>query len=813
MLGFLRKHQKYFFFVITVVVIISFSFFGTQDTLVGNSIHEQVAFTALDGTKVKRPELDSMAIFLGTDNDDKRLFGGAWGPNFLNDGVIKRDFLATGLAEILVTSYPEAIARDLQTRLDKEKRFTLYSHPQAKFISTESAWAYFLPNMKNYYDTLRSAQNPVSREAFAARVALFLNERRFPSPMLHQVLNYQQKQFSWVTPDPNLDHYDLSLFGYHTLDDWFGPRFMRLVSEFIINSSKLAEQKGYQVSKTEALADLQRNSEISYHQNIRSHHLGVANSNEYFNEQLRLLGIDQTRAVKIWQQVMLFRRLFQDVGNAALVDSLMPQKFYSYAKDTVRGDLFHLPSELHFADYRTLQKFELYLYTVAKRAKIEKMNDKELLAVPATFLSMDEIKKKYPEMIQKRYVLRIAETSKAALSSKVGLKEMWNWEVEEANWGRLKKEFPVLGVKQGNTREERFAALDSLDDRTRARVDAFARAAIVDAHPEWLAKALEGAEEKEMDVGIRSKGGASIVAGLDNREELMRLLDAAPLVGQSQALTPANKEADSKLTYFTGNHNNYYRIQVIERKPNEEILTFAEADKDGVLDQLLDKLLESHYQKMREASPAQFRKEDGSLKTLADVRDVVADSYFDKLVKAIQNDYVAASGDKSVEKMTGDRAASLRFYAYMRDYKTQLEEGTPEVQEQVIEEVLDKDQKAPRSLTNQWKLAKNTYHANRTTENESVDIAEMMSLPANAWTKIHAPVNGDIYFMQVKGKDSRNDIAAVFEKTNDMHRLLSYDAQRHLMHSVISILKAKNAISLDYLESSEEEMGPEETVN
>lgn len=810
MLEFFRKHQKYFFVVITVVVIISFSFFGTYDTLAGNAVHEQVAFTSIDGTDIKRGELDSMVYFIGTDNEDKRMFGGIWGPNFLNDGVIKKDFFTTGLAEILVLAYPETVLQDLAPRFEKEKRFTLYTHPQAQFLSTEAAWAYFVPNMKSYFDALRNAKDPISANAFAARVGLYLSERRFPPQMLRQVLAYQQKQYSWLPADPNLEHLDLSLFGYHTIEDWFGPRFVRLIAEFIMNAGKIAEQKGYSVSKTEALADLLRNAETSYQQNLKNPQLGVANSSEYLNEQLRLLGMDQTHAVKIWQQVLLFRRLFQDVGNSVLVDSLLPQKFFDYAGETVSGELYRLPSELQLADYRSLQKFEIYLYSVAKRNRLDRMNEKEMLSLPTTYLALDELKKKYPELVQKHYVLRVAQASKTSLLPKVGLKETWNWEVEDANWANLKKEFPTLGVKKGETRDERFAALDSLDDRTRARVDSFARTAIVETHPEWLEKALEAAPEKEMNIGISLKGGNFFVTGLENREDLIRLLDVAPLANQGETTY------SSKLKQFTADKNNYYRIAVMERKPNEEILTFAEADETGALDDLLDNFLETQYTKIRDTSPAQYRKEDGKWKELDEVKDRVADSYFDKLIKAIQNDYIDHSEDKSIatSTMTGDRAASLRFYAYARELKNKLLHKDNNVIAQIIEvKDFSDEEKAPKRFVDQLKIEKGPYKADRSTVDESLDIGEMIALAPEAWTTVHAPVNGDLYFMQVKTKGPGESSENAIKKTNEMRFLVSNDAQRNYMYSVIRTLKSKDAISLDYLDSSEEEISPETKEN
>lgn len=802
MLAFFRRYQTYFFAIITIVIIISFSFFGTYSTLPANAIHEQVAFKAIDGTEVSRGELDEVVAFISTDNEDKRLLGGMWGPNFLNDGVITKDLLQTGLAEILVAAYSNQVERDLQMRLEKEKRFNLYSHPAAKFVSTETAWGYFAPEMKKYFDTLRNSQVAVDKDAFDARVDLFLAERKFPAPMLRQVLRYQQKQFSWLSPDPSIDRIDLSLFGYHTAEDWFGPRVLRLMGEFIINSSKLAEQKGYKVSKEEALAELVRNSEISYKQNLQNPHLGVANSYEYFNEQLRRLGMDQTKAVKVWRQVLLFRRLFQDVGNAVIVDPLSQQQFASYAKETASGDLYRLPTELQFGDYRSLQKFEVYLDAVAKR------NDRDLLMLPTAFLTLSELKKKTPELIQKQYLLQVAQTQKKSLQTKVSLKEMWSWEVDDKNWATLKKEFPELGIKPGNTRDERFAALDSLEDVTRGRVDTYARAAIVDAHPEWLQEALDAAEPQRTLVGITPSGGRPMY-GFEDRRELIRLLDQAPI--ENQNASAASQEAAQKLAQLTSDQNNYYRISVLERAPDEEIMTFAEANRSGALDTLLDRQLEAYYPKIRDSNPKEFQRDDRSWKDYSEAKNAIADRYFEKLLSAIRKDYATATSNEGQQPTTGDLAASVRFYAYANSLKRKLQNGqTDVVREKATEEKAPAERILERMpLAEQWKLDKAEYTLNRIEPKADIDQAEIFALSPNAWTTVHAPVNGDLYFFQLKAKNDDVDTAALVKRAQIAQEVLSDDAQRTYMHRVLDEIKAKHAISLEYLDRSAE-IEPEE---
>lgn len=814
MLDFFRRHQRYFFIVITIVIVISFSFFGTYSTLSNSSFREQIAFATVDGTEIPRHELDEMVAFISTDSFDKLLFGGAWGPNFLNSGVIKEDFLETGLAAMLIAQYPNELRGDLGTRLEKEKRFKLYSHPQAPFISVESAWSNFSPSMKTNLDVLRSMQDPVTLEAINARIALFLGEKQFPAPLLRQVMRYQERQYNWLTPDRELDYMDLSLFAYHTIDDWFGPRFVRLVAEFIINAATIAEQKGYEVSKADALADLVRNSEKSFQQNMRNANLGVANSQEYFNEQLRRLGMDSNKAAKLWRQVLLFQRYFKDMGSSVFIDPYTFEKIDSYALEGVEGELFRLPKDLRFNNYRSLQKFEVYLDSVSKRGDSEK----DILALPTKFLSPGEVSKTTPELVQKRYLLEVASADIKALQGRVGVKDSWNWEVEDKNWEQLKKQFPDLGIKKEDTREERFAALDSLDDKTRARVDAFARAAIVDSHPEWLENALEEAPAEKITARLHEKGGQSLFTGLENGKVLMQLLDEAPLAHlEASKVTPKAKEAAEKLSHFTADNNTYYRITVIEGTPQQEVMSFVEADQEGTLDKILEKKLEAYYLKIRDANPEEFQRIDKNWKPFTEAKDLVADRFFEKVLKAIRSSYASAiAPEKAPKDMIGDFAATWRFYSYMNGIKEKLQKNPTSIGEWTREPT-----KTPSSestlvertpLTEQWKLDRSSYKATRSSADDLLDKSELFALKEDSWTKVQVPANGDVKFFRIEHKINETNTKAIAENVAKARHLLSSDAQQRLMALTLNEIKAKNAISLEYLNQTAEASSPDADV-
>lgn len=792
MLNFLRKHQRYFFAVITIVIIISFSFFGTYGTLETDFSPEQTVFTTINGTNVKRHELEDLALFIGTDMQDKLILGGSWGPNFLNDGVIRKDFLESGIGLILAQNYSNELLQDLKSRTEKERRFKLYSNPQAGFINVESAWKYFAPDMKNNYDQLILTMNPIDAEALASRISLFLQEKQFPAPLLKQVLRYQEQQYPWLPTDENLAYMDLSLFGYHTLEDWFGPRFVRLVAQFIMNSAKVAEQKGYKVTKEEVLADLLQHAATSYKQNQNNPNIGVATMQQYFDEQLRRMNMDQNKAIKIWRDVLLFRRLFGDVGNSVVVDPFSIEKMQGYAKESVQGQLFELPEDLRLNSYRSLQKLEIYLNAVANRSQ----DEQALLALPNSYKSLDEVQKKYPELIQHRYVLEVAQVNKNALQTRVGVKETWSWEVDDKNWEVLKKKFPELGVKKGETRDERFASLESLDDKTRSQIDTFARTQIVEAHPEWIDQALDKTPSKIDEISILEKGGKTTLTNGEKRQEVLQLLDKASLKGE-----PVNDSAKGLLKY-TPDNNIYYKIVVIKRSPGAEIMTFSEAEAQGVLDQLLDKELEVQYVKMRERDPSQYKKPDGSWKSLDDVRDQVADQYFSKVRSAIEKDYTASiAPEKPPIVFLGDFLASLRLYSYMRKVRDELAKDSNNIQKWVMPEPEDKQSgelSKRASLQEQWKLIQTPYQGNRSDIHSDFNAKEIFAMNVGSWSKVNTPVNGDLNFFHMEKREAPNDTAEM-TKVNQLYRIAASDAQRIYAQKLLGQLKDKKALSVDYM--------------
>lgn len=791
MLAFMRKHQKYFYVLITFVIVVSFSFFGTYSTLDGNSIREQVAFHTVDGSEITRSELEEMALFISTDREDKRLYGGVWGPNFLNDGVIKKDFLETGLAMLLLTAYQEDLQADLKSRLVKEQRYQPYEHPQAKFINSQNAWAYFAPQIQQNLDSIKQAKDPLSTQALQARIQLFLAERRFPSPYLRQMLIYQEKQNPWIAHDENLDYQDLNLFSYHTLDDWFGPRFSRLIAEFIFNAAAIAEQNGYKVSKEEALTSLIMNAERSFQENQKSPWLGVATSSEYLNQQLIRMHLDKNKAVKLWQKVLLFKKLFNDVGQAVFLDPLAYQTFNQYANQIVTGDLIRLPEALRFSDFNGLIRFETYLDAVAKRQK----DEKSFLNLPKTFYTAEEIVQKNPELVRKRYDVEIAKINKKNLQAKVSVKETLAWELEEKNWVALKTQFPELGLKKGDTKEARLATLDKLDPTTKMRVDQFARAKIVESHPEWLKQALDQATMKEQTIVLSPKAVSLDFAGLEHGETLMTLLDQAAL----------NQEV-TELQQITFDQENYYKIIVHSRSSALEIMTFEEANHGTLLDDLADRKLEIAYVQMRGNDPTAYQNADKSWKPYKEVREKVALAHYTKLLEAIKTSLKQLANADKYRHLEGTALAPYRFVTPGHTLKQELEKNP---QEASLLTVAEEEQASSKDLQKQFSWIRSSLQLARKNDRGLFEAADLFQLPSNSWSTLKAAPNGDLYFAHVSDKASDSSSSELMQEQVAKARLiLGSSAERNYALSVIEEIKSKNAISFEFMNAGQTSIEP-----
>ena len=807
MLSFFRKYQKVIYIFVTVIIVISFSFFGTYSSLndaPSNQRAETVAFVAVDGSEVKQGEVDELVYFISTDIEDKKSYNGAWGFNFLNDSVIQKDFLKPGIAELMISEFSSDLNKELTQRLEKEKLFSPYKNPQASFISADLMWTHFAPKIQENLKLLQTTVDPLSKESIKARVALYLAEKEFPSERLRQVFRYQESQYDWLSPDPQLNQQDLSLFGYHFIEDWFGKSFLELTSQTIINIAKMAEEKGYTVTDEEVIADLTRSAEISFYENQQSPYMTVVNRQQYLGEHLNRMGLTMSQSVKIWKKVLLFRRLVHDTGNSIFVDALPYKKFYKYAKKSVAVDLYQLPQIFDKLDYDKLQKFEIYLQSVAKdypKAYLKK----SVLELPDDYLSIDKIEKNTPELVKKHYRLAFLEVKKQSLISKINIKDTWEWELKEENWEILKKEFPILGAKEGQVGKleeaDRFKILESLDSKTRRGIDLFANTRSIKDHPEWLEDAFAQAEPQELSLDIHLRGGDLPFKGIKDQKKFISLLDQAPL---------AVKEGEEKVEqlFVSDDDEHYYKIQVLERAENKEIVSFSDALEKGLLTGILADHLQVHYKKIRGGNRS-FLDDEGNWKPLQIVRSEVADNYFSPVLSVLYQNYLKSNQikkDKELPKMTGELVSSYRFLNYMENAQLALQ-NRKEVEDlsSKKDEHLESSTPSINNLSDQWKWEKVVYSVDRSQKEQKIDEKEAFTLQEGAWSKIFVSKIGKVSFYQLKERSSNVNLDLLAKKMEEARGYLSDEAKRVLMQNLIKDFKEKKAINLNQESSLQKE--------
>lgn len=562
MLHFFRRYQKFFFLFITVIIVITFVFFGTFQAMVPNhNPLKETAFFDLNNKKISRLELEAMVRFLSIENPSE---------NLLNDGVMERHFFTTALGYQLFTHYKEKLRSDMELRLCKEKLFIPYVHPVIPELSAEATWSTFAPNIKTCLETLQSQQDPLTEKAFSARINLYLAERKFPGNLLKQFLFYQAREYENCPPDYRLYRTDLSLFGYRNLIDWFGKEYMDLAAMTIFNTAAFAVKQGYKVTREETLSDImfRLKSAIQSKQGQQPTQQEASQTlTSRYKQTLAQLGLDEDTLLSIWQKMLLFKRVIEDIHGAAWPETSPIQNFFNFSTEYASIELFQLPSSFVFSQEKQWEAFNFYLDECYKK---ETAHTVKLLQQP---LAIENIEQKIPELICQQYTLMMNSVDYKDLEAKISLKQLWDWELEEKNWSLLTKRFPELKHMSGETKQERSLSLESLDEKKRALTDTFAKSQILIEHPEWLEEHLKNGESQKKVITFQNQKLSAPLAGIYDAEPFKALLD---------------ENDPQKLKCYTQDGKTYFRIS-IEEKPKKRLLTFTEAQGMNILSDLLTK--------------------------------------------------------------------------------------------------------------------------------------------------------------------------------------------------------------------------------
>lgn len=785
MLQFFRKHQKVIFLFTTVVIVISFVFFGTFSNLMSQQVQtpDVEVSKLIDGSSLKKRKVQMMAHFLSANLEDSKGVDKTGSINLFNDGVLEKDILATSLGRQLAAQYIGQYAEEVQQRWSQAVNFKPYVHPTSPFISAESVWASFEPSLPFVVSHIKQNKVATPLEEFSLLCNAYLKQRKVPSDLMRRILSYQERQASPDAKDPKLENQDLALFGFHNTQEWLGSTYIELSGQFIMNAAVEARKNGYTVSKPEARASLMENlsrgMKLMSEESISSEDLRNA-----FYQQIRILGIDEASCIELWQDVLLFRKLFQKADTLVKVDVKLADEQLALAKKVSVIDLYDLPSALKVSDFRSLLKLQLYIDSIYP----QKMRG-DILAIPKESFSAAEIEKRAPELVQKNYVVEFSQASKQDIFSEISLKQMWEWQLAETHWQALKQEMPVLARAKSQTREERFAALEALNDKQRAEVDLFAQEQILLEKPDLIKLALQKAQRKTREVKLSIKGSSSPFA-LENHATLMSFLDKVAIPGSTNPTAEAIV-AQQKLLCYTEDGQNYYSITLLSRDDAKRVLTFGAANSSGLLDQMLMKRLEEVYPEARRKEPALFLASNGSYKPLKEVQDLVGRIAFADLLKAIDQEYTLHFGRQPTyeQRQSNSFYVTYRPLSFLKEARVNLEIHPDDAKWVALPE----NKSYQREIEKQWLLVKSQKHI--PLSDTSLFISnDILEADEGSWSSIVTMKNSMLSFFRIVGKESVSQIAATEEKK--IHEMILTEAKMKLMDNLLKKIADKQSIKL-----------------
>ncbi len=590
MLQFFRKYQKIFFVIVTFFIVVSFSFFGTFRAFSGREkVQDREIGQLVDGSVLKEQKLHGLMRLLQFGIEE-----GGRTTNLLNDSVVHKDIILSGLGEILAEHFFDELEPDLAEKWQRVKNYSSYVHPFAPHISAKAVWGQMAPQIIVLLEKVGEAPAEFSKEQLPLLFQLYAAQADFPPPLLLQMLYYQQMQGNQVRPDPGLPTANVGLFGFQSIDDWFGQKFVEGIGKFILNAACIAREEGYVVKKEEAQVDLMRNVYFALKMFQQEKTPTNEETHNAFVSQTRHLGLSEGGAVNYWSEVLLFRRLFHEVGESVFLDRLALDQFKRFATPSQQICRYQLPRDLMFIDFREMLKFQRYIEVAFEGDSI--------LDLPKDRRDPEAVRDAFPQLCYKPFKVEIVSVTVDGVAAGVSLKQTWDWEGEEENFARLQEEFPALA--NGDSMEERIQALDDLDERTRFQVDQFARRALVRIHPEWIDEALARAAIEERTLKVRLQGGEMPFSG----EHFLALLETE----------------DPSLVKYSTDEETYCSIHVVEKGQGWHLLTFEEANRDDTLEEMLDTLLITAYAELEFEEPYEEMRDEMGAKIYKDLLRLIA---------------------------------------------------------------------------------------------------------------------------------------------------------------------------------------------
>lgn len=561
MLRFLRTHQKFFFIVTTAAVVVTFCFFGTYSTIekVQKRKDHKIAL-ALNGKPLMQSEIEALSYLLTLDANSHLLERSGL---LLKGDLVRKNFFQNKLAHLLVQSYFDQLKPSFDQVMQKVYKYKLYEHPDTNAVSQAKVYEQFYPEMLSSLQTLKKTDN-FSEKTFDLLVQLYNMQETFSPYALKRLLVFQQSQYPEVPLDPAIYQNDMSLFGFREFSDWFTKDFTDLLSQFVLNTASLAEEKGFSVSAKEVKMNL--NAYLQAETDQPSADLPL----DFYKSQLRLMGMEEKTLLAAWQKLMLFHKYMQATASSMIVDPLLIKEMSDFTQEKVTVAVYSLPEVLNLKSLEELAALKVYLKAIYGKEDLEP----SLVIRP-----LQEIEENFPELVVNFFAVELKGCDIQDLTLKIGEKQLWQWQMQSNNFALLQKQFPELSGEY-KIAEEIFHKLESLAANVRSKVDDYARQLMVKSDDQLIKKALFAAQKEDLTLELPSKGGKTVLKGVSN-QKLLSLLKAA---------LNGDLKAQEELSFLTEDSRYYYSIAA-KTQPIKNCFHFVKALSESSLLELSENLL------------------------------------------------------------------------------------------------------------------------------------------------------------------------------------------------------------------------------
>lgn len=540
MLHFLRTHQRILFLFLTIIIVISFVFFGTYGTFMNPPTEEDTTvYKTESGQEISRGQLERMKRFLASDNEvipTQHTF-----PNYLNTGFLQKDVISTGAITHIALKNWDRVSEELSHKLQLEKEWRPFAHTESKEVSAQNVWKIFAPTIPENLSNLKKAQT--KEELLEAHFALMSAEKAFPEPYLAQILSWQQQKEPGLASEVEQYRGHLSLFGYKDPVDWMGMKLYDNVVCTYLELAARAEKKGIKVSDQEIRHYLRSASEEGRQKArvMQLDFLQLDSPEGFYGQQLQILRLSEEEAMDVCRPLLLAGKLIAEERDILTAGESSHREVALLEVSFV--DIYEMDPSLQFTKADDLYLFEKYLEKVGEAPGHLK------------FASLETVEKRAPELVQKTFHVEMKEVTAADVS----LKDVWAYQLSDAGWKKLQTKFKEL--LDAKTSDERSEKLDFLSADMRHKVDLFARQQIFKENKDSVESLLDAAKAHVCSLTLPMKGAPhdTPFKGLKESAELYSKLSAQDCV---------------KKISFDG--ETFYRVTVLH-KEGPQVLSFKEA--------------------------------------------------------------------------------------------------------------------------------------------------------------------------------------------------------------------------------------------